>query len=472
MFLLFPKLRSIHHVFLVLLSLWSLIFFYHERYVPYRTAHKCRWPELNQNDNTTNVMLVADPQLIDNHTYPGRNSLLLDISKHTADVYLRKNYKFMTEVMKPDYIFFLGDYLDNGRGSTNEYFFNELLRFKRVFAQEDYKRGENAWLNLPGNHDIGFGDMVIETARERFEKQFGAPNTIVTIDGVDFIILDTISLSSSKPEVNGKARAFVDENFGSKTKEKPRVLLTHVPLFRDTEKDTCGPHRESPVFHTSAGYQYQLALDPGLTAELLEKIQPDIVFSGDDHDYCDTMHSSVDPHVREITVKSISMAMGVWYPAVQVLSFASAAKNSQTPTSLMYQSHLCYLPTPYINIAAYVTMAVISGLIILYFDVKQKSPRYGYSVLPLSTSTQSESTTSKKISKFLKDQDEGYIPSTSLPAYTATSSSTKDVPFLVLFKYKFLSFLKKWNIYGFLKHLLLMATIVIFIYYVGFCLTI
>ena len=97
----------------------------------------------------TNILLIADPQLIDNHTYPGRNELLLKLSKHTVDTYIKKNYNELLDQLQPNYIMFLGDLLDNGRDATDEYFAQEYNRFKRIFRPLD-----KMFLNVPGNHDI------------------------------------------------------------------------------------------------------------------------------------------------------------------------------------------------------------------------------------------------------------------------------------------------------------------------------
>ena len=79
-----------------------------------------------------------------------------------------------------------------------------------------------------------------------------------------------------------------------------------------------GPLRESKTFDVNGyGYQYKNSVEESLSRDILNQIQPDITFTGDDHDYCDIQHEN---GYREITVKSISMAMGKKYPAVQLLS--------------------------------------------------------------------------------------------------------------------------------------------------------
>lgn len=492
--LILPKIRSTYHLLFALFVIWVLAFIYHERYAPYYAVKKCLWPgiengtirnenKLSQNDESlsdgkvTNIMFIADPQLIDNHTYPGRNELLLDISKHTADVYLKRNYNALLKQLKPDYIFFLGDYLDNGRSSTDEYFSHELDRFHKIFNKQEYIKDENFMTSVAGNHDIGWADGVKLHSRKRFIENFGNPNNVKVINNVEFITLDTISLSSQQEDIYKESRDFFDSNYGdSNVKTKPRILLTHVPLYRDTNKVTCGPIREKPIFQLTAGYQYQLIIGLDTTQELLNRIQPDIVFGGDDHDYCDINHPSVNGNsAREITVKSISMAMGIKYPAVQLLSFTNSESTSQddylSQNNFHYSTDLCYTQTPYINIFSYVILAVVSGLLILWCDIKHRSSRYNYTILPVSIS----SSNSKKLSNFLKEQDENKPVSNliSLPQYTFTeSTSSFDIKkFFEHAKFSVGYFMKKWNLLAFIKHSTVFGLFIIALYYIGFCCT-
>lgn len=471
--LVIPRFRNIHNLTVSIVLVWLLAFFYHERYVPYKTSKSCLWPELEHQgaSDRTNVLLIADPQLIDRHTYPTRNEFLLKLSQHTVDVYIHKNYKSILNNLKPDYVFFLGDYLDNGRSSTDEYFYNQLARFNRIFLREDYTLNENIFVNVAGNHDIGWADGVKLKARARFMETFGNPNSIVRIKEVDFIALDTISLSSSVNNIHEDARRFLDDNFNDDKKMNPRVLLTHVPLHRNVETQNCGPLRENPIFHLGGGYQYKLALEPVISLELLKRVKPDIIFSGDDHDYCDITHPGTGkrPPSREITVKSISMAMGIKYPGVQLFSFVNGDPDNEYSSVLNYNTELCYLPSPYISIFSYVALAVISGVLVLWWNIKQRSSRYNYSVLPMQSGPSLNST---KISNFLKEQEDGASYSNSIPNYTSTSiSNTEGLSFKDRCKFRISNFIKKWNIQGFLKQSIFLALLTILIYYIGFCLT-
>lgn len=148
----------------------------------------------------------------------------------------------------------------------------------------------------------------------------------------------------------------------------PTVLLTHVPLYRD-RGTPCGPYREhwSPTLDGSgkpleydernalqvaAGYQYQNVLTHDLSKDITEKIgNVQYAFSGDDHDYCEVVHHaypSAGSGIREITVKSLSWAMGIRRPGFVMLSMWNPidelGNSISSGRSDTIQTHLCLLP--------------------------------------------------------------------------------------------------------------------------------
>lgn len=453
-------LRSSQNLLLGLSTIWFLLFVYFEKVVPVTQARHCNWEIKN---DQTNVLLVADPQLIDNHTYPGRPEPLLALSKHTVDIYLKQNYKAIVNHLKPDYIFFLGDYLDNGRLSLDTYFASEFNRFEQIFNRwSQYRRGENWFTEVPGNHDEGFGAGVKPILRDRFNRYFGTPNIRRFIDGVEFISIDAPSLLAAAP-VSDPARNFVD-SLGEPT--QPRILLSHVPLRRDTVARPCGPLRESPAFHQNAGYQYQLALDQLITDELLQKVKPELIFSGDDHDYCDIRHPT---NAREITVKSISMAMGIKHPAVQLLLFK---KVNAGALDLEYDTHMCYLPTPYVNIAVYVVMAVISGFALLVSCFMQRSGRYNYLTLLVWESEthaavikEAPVPVSQKVSRFLRDQDHDQlvVQLTPIPVYMANTESWLGRK-LRRWTLRLRLLIRRFNLVSMMRHFVISGAVAIILY--------
>lgn len=187
-------------------------------------------------------------------------------------------------------------------------------------------------------------------------------------------------------DVTAKGRHSLDTGEG--VADLPTILLTHVPLYREPGKP-CGPMREhwppqkppkgqtTPVMpdhrnaiRVASGYQYQNVLNEEDSVKLVKSIGNVVhAFSGDDHDYCEVVHSAAKENVREITVKSLSMAMGVPSPGFQMVSlwnpvdengrpFAGAAKQT-------LQTHLCLLPK---QLSTYTTYAAL-GILTLFILV-------------------------------------------------------------------------------------------------------
>lgn len=300
---------------------------------------------------------------------------------------------------------------------------------------------KNVITSLPGNHDLGFGSGVQIAVRDRFEAHFGDTNKVYVIGNHTFVNLDSVSLSAYEElnkEYTDRKRAdlmhiwrpaddFLSSLGTSSSKvtaealngfypgtyptqryrhevtepdaalphatrkdslshpQLPVVLLTHVPLYRPQDTD-CGPLRErGHSIPVALGYQYQNVITPSLTTKIAKRVgaagKLTHVFSGDDHDYCDTTHrfalnrkseSSQKPwvdvaSVREVTLKSFSWAMGVRKPAFQLLSLwnpVDAHGNTIGSAEPTIQSHLCLLPDQlgiFINYALllFVTAAIL-----------------------------------------------------------------------------------------------------------------
>lgn len=161
--------------------------------------------------------------------------------------------------------------------------------------------------------------------------------------------------------------------------EFPTILLSHVPLYRP-EGTPCGPLREKyppkapnlkvdrpNAIRIAGGYQYQNVLTQEISTTVAQKIgNIGHAFSGDDHDYCEVVHpdyaSRHDRGIREITVKSISWAMGVRKPGFQLVSLWNPVdENGESlrdgPT---LQTHLCLLPDQLGIFIIYGILAVFS----------------------------------------------------------------------------------------------------------------
>lgn len=302
---------------------------------------------------------------MDAHSYPGRPWIVNYITQRILDNYHKRNWNFVQNKLDPDTTIFLGDLFDGGRNWDDEYWFDEYARFNSIYSKRPNRK---TIMTIPGNHDIGFGETVNITALERFKTFFGPTSSIHNLGNHTLVLLDTISLSDySNPDVTKDPRSLLESISTFQNDEQPRILLSHVPLYRFPDEQKCGPLRESTKkFPIMKGVQYQTVIDHELSQEILTKVRPKIVFSGDDHDYCHVTHpynyQGEAKTAEEITVKSCSMNMGIKKPAIQLLSL-----NNPTSTTLQetYQTNICFMPQPFKAIKSYISLAIINTILFL-----------------------------------------------------------------------------------------------------------
>lgn len=353
----------------------------------------------------TNILIVADPQLIDYHTYPGRSMPLMKLSQLTVDNYIYKNYRALLKNLQPNIVVFLGDLLDNGRNPESaDYYQSQFLRFADLFVKTAYehrgkrnKDGIQIITNVPGNHDIGYGQGITAESVERFESHFGKRNLVIEQPNHQLIFLNDLSISYDKSKaLSDDLKRIYEEDvefitqLGSHRKSKTRILFDHVTLWRDPSVQKCGSKRESKSnFPLTTGYQYQTALDKDTSDFLLKNISPDIIFSGDDHDYCEIISESTDNFDHtihksiSINVKSISMAMGIYQPAVHLLTLYDQPVKiahdfvvkgeilKERGRSMDYAYSMCELSKPYIDVIVYIAAAI--GTVIWDIIICQKA---------------------------------------------------------------------------------------------------
>ncbi len=96
---------------------------------------------------------MADPQLIDPHSYPGRPWPLDSLTYLVTDNYLRRSYNQLQGQLHPDTVFFLGDLFDGGREWKPAHgSFDDPEWSRRPLGEQKYARqwlrkyGEPFWL--------------------------------------------------------------------------------------------------------------------------------------------------------------------------------------------------------------------------------------------------------------------------------------------------------------------------------------
>ncbi|OAX44112.1 Metallo-dependent phosphatase [Rhizopogon vinicolor AM-OR11-026] len=392
-----PKLWPPPRIIVVngLRATWILVVLWYEIYAFDHVLHACQWPDIHQpnapDSRIGRVLVVADPQIIDHRSYPGRGFLLKALGQFIIDLNLRRSWRSTISRLQPHAVVFLGDLMDNGRASMSNIEYNAYAaRFFDIFKIRD----NTATFFLPGNHDIGLGETASFSlqAGERYTSYFGRRNDKISVGNHTLLFVDSIALVEEDviradrgysydnwPAVTGGTVDFV-KRFAAHEHANPIVLFTHIPLARPLGTD-CGPLRERGTIRQGRGFGYQNTLSDEASQFLLGLLRPSLILSGDDHDYCEYSHPlpllslSSSTTAREVTVKSFSMAMGIRRPGFQLLSLTSSIPSFEALTQLPNSppSPLdtpCFLPDQLgIYLTVYVPFILLSLLSLLAFNI-------------------------------------------------------------------------------------------------------
>jgi len=465
---------------------------------------------------------VADPQLVDPHTYPGRPWPLSTLTVRFTDLYLSRSFQRIQQDLYPDTIFFLGDLFDGGREwSTRQsespdkewrrygqqFWLKEYQRFSGIFFNHWIEAGSSARpgqqgrkliTSLSGNHDLGFGTGIQKPVRKRFQAYFGDGNGIDVIANHTFVSVDTVSLSAmdqqgADEEIWKPAQEFLDTlqvrrrraqgreirrqkgqkpnppmihelydtnrlttatlpDFVEQQADLPTILLTHVPLFR-FPGTPCGPLREHwppsssdalkddrNAISVSRGHQYQNVLTQAVTKDITGKVgNAGFAFSGDDHDYCEVVHRgypSAGGGIREITVKSLSWAMGVRKPGFVMLSLWNPidAKGRSLGADPTIQTHLCLMPDQLGIFIRYGTLAGISLLLLVlraayltFHPSRSKFARSADPVLPTVENGKANGSTAHQKDVSASSNSSSLAPSSDHLAVRSASARTRSI---------------------------------------------
>lgn len=89
------------------------------RMYPTSSLYSCS-PPIQSDPRITNILLIADPQILDSHSYPDRSPLLSRLTQFIVDFNLRKSWRLVALKLRPHVVVFLGDMMDGGRGDMGD----------------------------------------------------------------------------------------------------------------------------------------------------------------------------------------------------------------------------------------------------------------------------------------------------------------------------------------------------------------
>ncbi|KAK0212798.1 hypothetical protein DFS33DRAFT_66866 [Desarmillaria ectypa] len=340
---------------------WAIVIFWGDFGVYFWSLASCRWPDsslAHSKKRPTHVMIISDPQVRQPSIFYEETSWLGSLRQLIFDLNLKKNWNVAAH-FKPDVVIFLGDMLASGKHVRSEKEYKQYFnKFRLVFSLDS----SIAVHYVPGNNDVGMGvsRALSKKVRQNYFMTFGPFNHQATIRGHQFLFLDAPGLVDEDYQRSAEGIPYdrwdpVPEGPLEFVKSvvidpSPVVLFTHIPLARP-DSASCGPLRERGSIRRGAGHGYQNTFGKQTTSFLLKTLQPVVVYSGDNRDYCDYKHKLPSPDreaehkndIPEITVKSFSMARHIEHPGFQLLSLSdpSVALSKNKPS---YADASCTLP--------------------------------------------------------------------------------------------------------------------------------
>ncbi|KAG0497551.1 hypothetical protein HPP92_002242 [Vanilla planifolia] len=370
-------MQSLSRLTLVLCVAWVLTLLYGEMVAYWIPLWTCSWPRpdgslSSLSGNEVKVAVIADPQIMDRTSLNlAPKSFALEAAQFFTDLYMRRSFHLSILPFKPNLVIFLGDHFDGGPFLTDQEWSESLNRFKHIFDLEGHGRYSNiAVYYVCGNHDIGYSHFHMKNPEviHRYEKEFGARNYRFSAGKVDFIVVDAQTLDGAKQGKEADLSWQFIKNISSDVTSSPRVLLTHIPLYR-LDDTPCGIFRSSSIINqrvtfagVNQGMTYQNYLTKESSDHLLNLIKPVLVLSGHDHDHCTVTHSTQFGPIVEHTLGTISWQQGNLYPSFMLLTVSPS--NSMS-SAIAVSTRLCFLPRQTHIYIWYLCQLVVTLLLML-----------------------------------------------------------------------------------------------------------
>ncbi|KAK9376369.1 uncharacterized protein V1513DRAFT_375495 [Lipomyces chichibuensis] len=277
-------------------------------YYPSFHSDICSWPSVSRSPRDLRLLLFGDPQIRGADT---SSSLRTRLDIFGNDHYLGHIYSTLLPRLRPSHVIVVGD-LFSSQWISDEEFDLRTRRYKnRIFRHPSLDvTPAPIFLNLSGNHDIGYAHDVTDSRVRRFEKHFGQLNFVVTGDDFRIIGFNSMSLDGSlDDDEKGQAsftrdvRNFLEEqmkvNFMGTT-----ILATHVPLHK--QRGIC---IDQPYFTYYDQGSEQLIREQNMLSEettqwLLNgffgegRPRHGVIINGHDHDGCLVRHTKVNGESR------------------------------------------------------------------------------------------------------------------------------------------------------------------------------
>lgn len=339
-------------VLLGLSILWCEVGYYY-----YLFNYSCKgWPEpslQNGSENYTRVLVLADT-----HIMGPIKSVRLD--KWRREWQMKQAYAISNRIYEPELVLFLGDIFDEASFSREETFEKNCDDFDRIFPIDKTRQDR---VIIPGNHDVGFHDQMINYPYllRRFQQKYKSTASLSLMVLKNFNVVLSNSMSFYNDSCPFCSQSIAELNIISDYLDEKRkatgidysapLLLTHIPLYRldDTRCEYPSSLQEKVKKPNMEGEDV-MHLTPSKL--LVEKLKPRLILSGHTHMDCRTAHSysdQMDQVVDELTISSYNHKYAEKRPSFLLMSI-----NSKE----VYTRH-CYLVEEWIIMIVYIATFLI-----------------------------------------------------------------------------------------------------------------
>lgn len=346
--------RSVRVIVIVFLTVFYCEFLHY-----YLVLLLCMWPSLGSEGVTgqtpVRAMFIGDTHIL------GSDAHWFD--KLRREWQMVRSFQASMLIHSPEVVFILGDLLDNGQVCSRKEFEYHVKRFRKMFSTPTGTSQEI----VVGNHDVGFHYMMSDRNHDRFKEAFSVPPVrLVTIRGVDFVLLNSMAMEGDGCNICHEAeeqlrqikwrlkcfkgieeRKFVSDicdTLEPVSNSRP-VLLQHFPMFRESDKD-CSTPDAPPDDEKLIPFREKFdCLSRDSSKMLLEYLDPRLIVSAHTHHGCYRLHENGAP---EYTVASYN-----W-------------RNKKAPSFLLAEIsgkdfivRRCYLPNELTVFSLYITGGIL-----------------------------------------------------------------------------------------------------------------
>lgn len=177
--------------------------------------------------------------------------------------------------------------------------------------------GVDRFMNITGNHDIGYSGELSSERLERWETHFGSSNyvhnlSIPSLPPLRIVLFNSLSLDSPATDTEIQQATYSFLQSLAPDSNIQTILLTHLPLYRGTGVCTDPPRFEYWALNISDHtgnitgsfhpIKRQNHLSRWASDWVLETIFPDengLVLDGHDHTGCDVLHKRLPESERD-----------------------------------------------------------------------------------------------------------------------------------------------------------------------------